>query len=372
MLLNFLWFGLILLSVLADLCSGQPFSSSQAALAGAAAGIELTLSLAGPICLWSALARAMEQGAAAGAAAAVPGVRGGYGGLFEPVRQSGRESAWARQRGDAARRARGAADAGAVRRGPCVGRDVSAGRDEHGFPAAHPVDRCRRARKARRGARVRYPPGGVAGVGLLRRGGDPGRTGAEAMLENLTELLLPGLLLTAGAAGLRRKRDVYGDLLVGAQDGLRLLATLAPSLVLMLTAVTMLRESGFFDWLTPLAAPVFRVLGIPPELAPLVLIRPLSGSAALAVGTELMQRYGVDSLIGRTAAVMLGSSETTFYTISVYFGAAGVRGTRYAVPAALIADLTGFCMAALSVRLFFRGCLCTFPDFSAIIVKLMT
>lgn len=173
------------------------------------------------------------------------------------------------------------------------------------------------------------------------------------MLENLTELLLPGLLLTAGAVGLRRKRDVYGDLLVGAQDGLRLLATLAPSLVLMLTAVTMLRESGFFDWLTPLAAPVFRVLGIPPELAPLVLIRPLSGSAALAVGTELMQRYGVDSLIGRTAAVMLGSSETTFYTISVYFGAAGVRGTRYAVPAALIADLTGFCMAALSVQLFF-------------------
>lgn len=192
------------------------------------------------------------------------------------------------------------------------------------------------------------------------------------MLENLTELLLPGLLLTAGAVGLRRKRDVYGDLLAGAQDGLRLLATLAPSLVLMLTAVTMLRESGFFDWLTPLAAPVFRVLGIPPELAPLVLIRPLSGSAALAVGTELMLRYGVDSLIGRTAAVMLGSSETTFYTISVYFGAAGVRGTRYAVPAALIADLTGFCMAALSVRLFFRGCLCTFPDFSAIIVKLMT
>ncbi|MEI3064373.1 MAG: nucleoside recognition domain-containing protein [Oscillospiraceae bacterium] len=118
------------------------------------------------------------------------------------------------------------------------------------------------------------------------------------MLENLTELLLPGLLLTAGAAGLRRKRDVYGDLLVGAQDGLRLLATLAPSLVLMLAAVTMLRESGFFDWLTPLAAPVFRVLGIPPELAPLVLIRPLSGSAALAVGTELMQRYGVDSLMG--------------------------------------------------------------------------
>ena len=166
------------------------------------------------------------------------------------------------------------------------------------------------------------------------------------MLENLTELLLPGLLLTAGAVGLRRKRDVYGDLLVGAQDGLRLLATLAPSLVLMLTA------SGFFDWLTPLAAPVFRVLGIPPELAPLVLIRPLSGSAALAVGTELMQRYGVDSLIGRTAAVMLGSSETTFYTISVYFGSAGIRDTRHTVFAALLADFTGFFMACLTTRFF--------------------
>ena len=101
-------------------------------------------------------------------------------------------------------------------------------------------------------------------------------------------------------------------------------------------------------------APVFRLRGIPPEVAPLVLIRPLSGSAALAVGTDLMREYGVDSLIGRTAAVMLGSTETTFYTISVYFGASGVKKTRYALPAALIADLTGFCMAALSVRVFFR------------------
>ena len=118
----------------------------------------------------------------------------------------------------------------------------------------------------------------------------------------------------------------------------------------MLTAVTMLRESGFFALLTPVFAPVFRLLGIPPEVAPLVLIRPLSGSAALAVGADLMAQYGADSLIGRTAAVVLGSTETTFYTISVYFGAAGIRRTRYAVPAALIADLTGFLVAALTAR----------------------
>ena len=96
---------------------------------------------------------------------------------------------------------------------------------------------------------------------------------------------------------------------------------------------------------------MFSLFGIPPETAPLVLIRPFSGSAALAVGSDLMATYGVDSRIGRTAAVMLGSTETTFYTISVYFGAAGIRDPRHTVPAALIADLTGFAVAALTVRL---------------------
>ena len=84
----------------------------------------------------------------------------------------------------------------------------------------------------------------------------------------------------------------------------------------------------------------------------LVLIRPLSGSAALAVGAELMAQHGVDSLVGRTVAIMLGSTETTFYTISVYFGAAGIKKTRYTIPAALFADLVGFFMASLTARLF--------------------
>lgn len=173
------------------------------------------------------------------------------------------------------------------------------------------------------------------------------------MLENLTELLIPAGIVLLGLVGLRKRQTLYPALLSGAQDGLRLLFTLAPTLVLMLTAVTMLRQSGFFTLAAPMFAPVFRLLGLPPELAPLVLIRPFSGSAALAVGTDLMRQYGVDSTIGRTAAVMLGSSETTFYAISVYFGAAGVKKTRYTIPAALLADLTGFCMAALSVRVLF-------------------
>lgn len=165
--------------------------------------------------------------------------------------------------------------------------------------------------------------------------------------------LVPVLLFLSCVLALHRKENAYDRLLVGGAEGLRLLASILPALVLLLTAVNMLRASGAADILTSVLAPVFRVFGIPPETAMLVLIRPISGSAALAVGADLMARYGVDSQIGRTAAVMLGSTETTFYTISVYFGAAGIRKTRYTVPAALLADFVGFLMASWTVRWFF-------------------
>lgn len=165
--------------------------------------------------------------------------------------------------------------------------------------------------------------------------------------------LIPGLLLLASLIALYRKENTYDILLLGAKDGLRLLISIVPALILLLTAVSALRASGAVEALSALLSPIFRFVGIPPETALLVLIRPISGSAALAVGAELMAQYGVDSQIGRTVAVMLGSTETTFYTVSVYFSAAGVHKTRYTVPAALLADLTGFLMASLSVRLFF-------------------
>ena len=112
------------------------------------------------------------------------------------------------------------------------------------------------------------------------------------------------------------------------------------------------RDAGMELLSAPLS-PLFSFFGIPPETAILVLIRPISGSAALAVGAELMAQYGVDSQIGRTVAVMLGSTETTFYTVSVYFGAAGARPSRACIPAALFADFVGFFMASLTVRLFY-------------------
>ena len=166
--------------------------------------------------------------------------------------------------------------------------------------------------------------------------------------------LVPFLLLLASAAALRKKEDSYHLLLEGGKEGLQLLITLVPTLVMLMTAVTMFRASGAAELISRFLSPVFRFFGIPPETALLVLIRPISGSAALAVGAELMQTYGVNSQIGRTAAVMLGSSETTFYAISVYFGAAGIRKTRYTLPAALIADFSGFFAAALSVKLLMK------------------
>ena len=167
----------------------------------------------------------------------------------------------------------------------------------------------------------------------------------------MTDYIVPLLLFTACAVALRKKESAYDWMLLGAKDGLKLLLTLTPTLVLLLTAVTMLRASGAMEMLSRFTAPVFSLMGIPPETAILVLVRPISGSAALALGADLMARYGVNSLIGQTAAVMLGSTETTFYTISVYFGAAGIKKTRYTLPAALIADLTGFIMASLTVKL---------------------
>ena len=164
--------------------------------------------------------------------------------------------------------------------------------------------------------------------------------------------LLPAAFIAFAALyGALRGVDVFAAFADGVHDGLRVLLGIFPSLAALLTAVYMLRASGALDALTGLLSPVLGALGIPAETAPLMLIRPFSGSGALAVAGELIAAEGPDSLAGRTAAVMLGSTETTFYVIAVYFGAAGVKKTRWAIPAALCADLTGFIAASAFARL---------------------
>ena len=173
------------------------------------------------------------------------------------------------------------------------------------------------------------------------------------MPELIFAMVVPLTLCGVALYGTARRVDVYGALVQGAGSGLETLVRIVPSLVGLMTAVYMLRASGALDLAAQALSPVMERLGLPAELLPLMLVRPVSGSAALGVGAELISAYGPDSYLGRTAAVMLGSTETTFYTVAVYFGAVEVSRTRYAVPAALCADLTGFLAAAWAVRLFF-------------------
>lgn len=167
----------------------------------------------------------------------------------------------------------------------------------------------------------------------------------------LSALLVPALLCFTACFASARGVDVYAALTSGAAEGLNVLLRILPSLVALLSAVCMLRASGALEALSALLAPLLSALGIPSEVAPLLFIRPISGSGALAVGTEIMSEAGVDTYVGRVAAVMLGSSETTFYTIAVYYGAAGITKTRYTIPAALCADAVMFLVSAWAVRL---------------------
>lgn len=169
----------------------------------------------------------------------------------------------------------------------------------------------------------------------------------------MADYLIPCLLAGIALLTLHKKENAYEHLIQGAADGLKIMGSIFPSLLILISAIHMLRASGALETAAAALSPLLSMLGIPPETVILMLVRPLSGSAALAIGADLMSHYGADSMIGRTAAVMLGSTETTFYTISVYFGACGVKKTRYALPAALIADITGFLAASWTVHLYY-------------------
>ena len=167
----------------------------------------------------------------------------------------------------------------------------------------------------------------------------------------LGEMAVPLLVLAVLLYAARRDVDLFDAMTAGAKKGLLTLWGILPSLLVVFPAIRLLRASGLPELLCALLRPAFRLLGVPEETALLMLLRPLSGSGALAAAMELMQRHGPDSLIGRTAAVMLGSSETSFYVLAVYFAAAGVKDDGRALPAALLADLVCFLSSAWICRL---------------------
>lgn len=150
-----------------------------------------------------------------------------------------------------------------------------------------------------------------------------------------------------------KKVNVFDAFIIGAKQGFDTSVSIIPYLIAMMVAIGMLRASGFFSLMDHLLAPVMALIGMPPEVLPLALIRPFSGSASTGVMAELIHQYGGDTLIAKTAATMMGSTETTFYVIAVYFGAVGIRKTRHAIPAGLLADLAGIIASVLVCRYLF-------------------
>jgi len=153
--------------------------------------------------------------------------------------------------------------------------------------------------------------------------------------------------------GVLKKINVFDAFVTGAKQGFETSVSIIPYLIAMLVAIGMLRASGFFELMKTILAPILSALGMPSELLPLALIRPFSGSASTGVMAELIHQYGGDSLIAKTAATMMGSTETTFYVIAVYFGAVSIRDTRYTVGAMLLADLVGVITSILLAYMFF-------------------
>ena len=169
-------------------------------------------------------------------------------------------------------------------------------------------------------------------------------------LNDLSALTAPLLLGGALIAAALRGVDAYDALRAGAEKGLRTALEILPALAALFPAIYLLRASGLPEQLERLLSPLFRALGVPPETGLLLLLRPLSGSGALSEAARIIREAGPDSLPGRTAAVMMGSSETTFYVAAVYLSAAGVKRSRWAIPAARCADLACFLCSAWVCR----------------------
>ncbi len=175
----------------------------------------------------------------------------------------------------------------------------------------------------------------------------------KLFLDWLSILAIPLIIIGFLGFGYFKKVRVYEVFVDGAKEGFNVGVKIIPYLVAMLVAIAMFRASGALDWLTILVSPITNMIGMPPEVLPMAVMRPLSGSGSLGVMTELMQTHGVDSLIGFISSTMFGSTETTFYVVAVYFGAVNIRKTRYALPAGLLADIAGLITAVQICRLIY-------------------
>jgi len=169
-----------------------------------------------------------------------------------------------------------------------------------------------------------------------------------SVLTLVSKWAIPFLLLAVPLYGYIKKVPVYETFVEGAEEGFTTAVKIIPFLVGMLVAISVFRASGAMEYLTRILEPLTSRLGAPSEVLPLAIMRPFSGSGVLGMATELMRIYGPDSFIGRLASVMQGTTDTTFFVLTVYFGSVGIKKYRYSVIVGLTADITGF-IAALYI-----------------------
>lgn len=173
------------------------------------------------------------------------------------------------------------------------------------------------------------------------------------IMETISKYAIPFILLFIPAFGFFKKVKVYESFTEGAKEGFSTAIKIIPYLVAMLVAIGIFRASGAMELVTKALSPVTGLIGMPGEVLPMALMRPLSGGGASGVMNSLFEAHGPDSIIGRMASIMMGSTETTFYVLAVYFGAVSIRKTRHALPAGLIADAVGIITAVIVTNLMF-------------------
>ena len=171
----------------------------------------------------------------------------------------------------------------------------------------------------------------------------------------VSSLVVPGFVCLVLLYGLFQKKDVYQLFLEGAKEGIKTSVSIIPALVGIMTAIAMLRASGAIELLAGWMAPIFSFIGMPADVLPLAILRPVSGSASLGIVGEIFNKFGADSYQGRLASVMMGSTETTFYTVAVYFGVTRVKNLRHTLKSALIADFVSVVVSMIAVRLLLGG-----------------
>lgn len=170
------------------------------------------------------------------------------------------------------------------------------------------------------------------------------------MIQWISSGIIPIFLLLILTIGLVKKVKVYECFVEGAKEGVNTALKVFPYLLTMLVAIGIFRASGALDYLLRILGPVFEFIGVPREVLPLALLRPLSGSGGLAILTDILENYHPDSFIGRVASTLMGSAETIFYTLAVYFGSIGIKEYRHTLPAALLADFSALVASVVICR----------------------